>query len=470
MIEADRLISAATASPQEEGEERALRPKHARRVRGPGEDPRAARRSSSRAARNRKRGARPRAALRPAGPGQDHARAHHRARDGREPAADLGPGARARRRPRRDPHQPRAATTCSSSTRSIACSPVVEEILYPALEDFQIDIMIGEGPAARSVKLDLPPFTLVGRHDARRHAHQPAARPLRDRRAPGVLHAGGAHAASCTARRGLLERRASTTRARVEIARRSRGTPRIANRLLRRVRDFAEVKAAGRGRPPTSPTRRCACSTSTRSASTSWTASSCSRVIEKFGGGPVGVENLAAAIGEERDTIEDVLEPFLIQQGYLQRTPRGRIATALAYRHFGLGAGAAAARRGPLPVSRIAMKPTLQPELFVYSFPVRVYFENTDAGGVVYHGEYLKFLERARTEWLRHLGLRPPGARARTTGWSFVVTAMAIDFLKPARLDDTRRGERAARVARQGALRLRAGGAARRRGAGEGAR
>jgi hypothetical protein len=127
-------------------------------------------------------------------------------------------------------------------------------------------------------------------------------------------------------------------------------------------------------------------------------------VIEKFGGGPVGVENLAAAIGEERDTIEDVLEPFLIQQGYLQRTQRGRIATPLAYRHFGPHAGSARARAGALPVSRIAVKPTLQPALFVYSFPVRVYFENTDAGGVVYHAEYLKFLERARTEWLRYLG------------------------------------------------------------------
>ncbi len=174
-----------------------------------------------------------------------------------------------------------------------------------------------------------------------------------------------------------------------------------------------------------------------------------SAVIEKFAGGPVGVENLAAAIGEERDTIEDVLEPFLIQQGYLQRTPRGRVATALAWRHLGLVA-APGRRRRPLrspragrrhdgrchAMTRIATKPALQPELFGYSFPVRVYYENTDAGGVVYHGEYLKFLERARTEWLRHLGFDHQEL-ARSHRVSLVVTALSIDFMKPARLDDT---------------------------------
>jgi hypothetical protein len=160
------------------------------------------------------------------------------------------------------------------------------------------------------------------------------------------------------------------------------------------VRDFAEVKADGRVTSEVADTALRMLDVDAIGLDL-MDRKLLAAVIDKFGGGPVGVENLAAAIGEERDTIEDVLEPFLIQQGYLQRTQRGRIATALAYRHFGLVQAGRAAAPETLPVSRIAMKPTLQPELFVYSFPVRVYFENTDAGGVVYHGEYLKFLERA---------------------------------------------------------------------------
>jgi holliday junction DNA helicase RuvB len=214
-------------------------------------------------------------------------------------------------------------------------SPVVEEILYPALEDYQIDIMIGEGPAARSVKLDLPPFTLVG---ATTRAGM-LTNPLRDRF--GIVARLEFYTAQelCTIVRrssSLLEVVVDPDGA-AEIAKRSRGTPRVANRLLRRVRDFAQVKAQG--------------------MITCDIADAALRmldvdaigldlmdrklllaVIERFAGGPVGVENLAAAIGEERDTIEDVLEPFLIQQGYMQRTPRGRIATPSAYRHFGLAA------------------------------------------------------------------------------------------------------------------------------------
>ncbi|MCC7546725.1 MAG: Holliday junction branch migration DNA helicase RuvB [Burkholderiales bacterium] len=212
-------------------------------------------------------------------------------------------------------------------------SPVVEEILYPALEDFQIDIMIGEGPAARSVKLDLPAFTLVG---ATTRAGM-LTNPLRDRfgivsrlefytsqeltliveRSAGLLgvtmHTGGAF----------------------EIASRSRGTPRIANRLLRRVRDYAEVRGEG------VVTREMA-DAALRMLDVDTVGFDLMdrklllAVLEKFGGGPVGLDNLAAAIGEERDTIEDVLEPYLIQQGYLQRTPRGRVATLSAYRHFGV--------------------------------------------------------------------------------------------------------------------------------------
>ena len=212
-------------------------------------------------------------------------------------------------------------------------SPVVEEILYPAMEDFQLDIMIGEGPAARSIKLDLPPFTLVG---ATTRAGLLTS-PLRDRfgivqrlefynvkdlqyivtRAAGILGVqiedGGAY----------------------EVARRARGTPRIANRLLRRVRDYAQVKANGvitaeiadQGLNMLNVDQQGFDHMDRRLLLA---------VLEKFEGGPVGIDNIAAAIGEERGTIEDVLEPYLIQQGYLMRTPRGRMATKLAWSHFSL--------------------------------------------------------------------------------------------------------------------------------------
>jgi len=211
-------------------------------------------------------------------------------------------------------------------------SPVVEEILYPALEDFQLDIMIGEGPAARSVKLELPPFTLVG---ATTRAGM-LTNPLRDRF--GIVSRLEFYSPAELTR--IVERSARLLNVDVaaggalEIAARSRGTPRIANRLLRRVRDFAEVKAQGK------VTRDVADAALKMLDVDQIGLDVMDRklllaVVEKFGGGPVGIENLAAAIGEERDTIEDVLEPFLIQQGYLQRTPRGRMATMLTYRHFG---------------------------------------------------------------------------------------------------------------------------------------
>ena len=216
-------------------------------------------------------------------------------------------------------------------------SPVVEEILYPALEDFQIDIMIGEGPAARSVKLDLQPFTLVG---ATTRAGM-LTNPLRDRF--GIVARLEFYTPGEVQR--IVERSASllaceiTPEGSMEIAKRSRGTPRIANRLLRRVRDFAQVRASG------NVTREVADAALTMLDVDGLGLDVMDRkllqaVIDKFSGGPVGVDNLAAAIGEERDTIEDVLEPYLIQQGYLQRTPRGRIATVAAYRHFGLAAPA----------------------------------------------------------------------------------------------------------------------------------
>ncbi len=214
-------------------------------------------------------------------------------------------------------------------------SPVVEEVLYPAMEDHQLDIMIGEGPAARSIKLDLPPFTLVG---ATTRAGSLTS-PLRDRF--GIVLRLDFYGLNDL--NHIVKRSADILNVQVddagagEIARRARGTPRIVNRLLRRVRDYAEVKADGKVNEDIAAKalellkvdplgfdimdRRLLLA-----------------IIEKFNGGPVGVENLAAAIGEERDTIEDVIEPYLIQQGYLMRTPRGRIATANVYKHFGLRA------------------------------------------------------------------------------------------------------------------------------------
>ncbi|HET9821498.1 MAG TPA: Holliday junction branch migration DNA helicase RuvB [Burkholderiaceae bacterium] len=212
-------------------------------------------------------------------------------------------------------------------------SPVVEEILYPALEDYQIDIMIGEGPAARSIKLDLQPFTLVG---ATTRAGM-LTNPLRDRF--GIVARlefyTPAELARIVARSaGLLGAPIDTDGA-AEIARRSRGTPRIANRLLRRVRDFADVRAEGSidravadaalGMLDVDPLGFDVMDRKLLEA-----------VVHRFDGGPVGLDNLAAAIGEESGTIEDVIEPYLIQQGYLQRTPRGRTATLAAYRHLGV--------------------------------------------------------------------------------------------------------------------------------------
>ena len=186
-------------------------------------------------------------------------------------------------------------------------SPVVEEILYPAMEDYRLDIMIGEGPAARSVRLDLPPFTLIGATTRAGMLTNPA---------------------------GLLEVEITETGA-LEVAKRSRGTPRISNRLLRRVRDYAQVKGDGIVSSEIADAALKMLDVDSLGFDV-MDRKLLQAVLEKFGGGPVGLDNLAAAIGEERDTIEDVLEPYLIQQGYLMRTPRGRVATSLAYQHFGL--------------------------------------------------------------------------------------------------------------------------------------
>jgi Holliday junction DNA helicase RuvB len=233
-------------------------------------------------------------------------------------------------------------------------SPVVEEILYPAMEDYQIDIVIGEGPAARSIKLDVAPFTLVG---ATTRAGM-LTNPLRDRF--GIVARLEFYSAEelqqIVLRSARLLQLTIDDAGALEIARRARGTPRIANRLLRRVRDFAQVKANG-----------------TITAAIAQEALTLldvdplgldvmdrkllAAIIERFDGGPVGLENVAAAIGEAPDTIEDVIEPYLIQQGYLQRTPRGRVATAAVYRHFGLTP----------PSGRGEANAPLQPTLFPVS-------------------------------------------------------------------------------------------------------
>ncbi len=212
-------------------------------------------------------------------------------------------------------------------------SPVVEEILYPALEDFQLDIMIGEGPSARSVKLDLPPFTLVG---ATTRAGM-LTNPLLDRF--GIVARLEFYTAEELTR--IVQRSAQLLKMTMadegafEIARRSRGTPRVANRLLRRVRDYAEVRADGVVTRTVADDALLMLDVD-HAGLDLMDRKLLAAVLEKFDGGPVGLDNLAAAIGEARDTIEDVLEPYLIQQGYLQRTPRGRMATWMAYRHFGL--------------------------------------------------------------------------------------------------------------------------------------
>ena len=212
-------------------------------------------------------------------------------------------------------------------------SPVVEEILYPALEDYQIDIMIGEGPAARSIKLDLQPFTLVG---ATTRAGM-LTNPLRDRF--GIVSRLEFYTAEELQRivvrsAGLLDTPLDVEGG-AEIAKRSRGTPRIANRLLRRVRDYAEVKGNGRITQEMA-TKALEMLDVDPQGFDLMDRKLLEAVIYRFDGGPVGLDNIAASIGEERDTIEDVIEPYLIQQGYLQRTPRGRIATVAAYRHLGV--------------------------------------------------------------------------------------------------------------------------------------
>ncbi len=331
MIEPDRLISAVKESPVEEAQERALRPKLLAEYVGQ-EKIREQLTIFIEAARNRKEPLDHTLLFGPPGLGKTTL-AHIISRE-------MGVNMRQTSGPVLERAGDLAALLTNLEPHDVLfideihrLNPVVEEILYPALEDFQIDIMIGEGPSARSVKLDLPPFTLVG---ATTRAGM-LTNPLRDRfgivarlefYTPVELQLIVQRSAK------LLNVETSAAGA-AEIAKRSRGTPRIANRLLRRVRDFAQVKGNGTVDVAVADAALKMLDVDQVGLDT-MDRRMLEAIIHKFAGGPVGVENLAAAIGEERDTIEDVIEPFLIQQGYLQRTPRGRMATLLAYQHFGI--------------------------------------------------------------------------------------------------------------------------------------
>ena len=331
MIETDRLISAAPASPQEEAVERTLRPKVLEEYVGQ-EKIRGQFSVFIEAARGRREALDHVLLFGPPGLGKTTL-AHIIARE-------MGVNLRHTSGPVLERPGDLAAILTNLEPNDVLfideihrLSPVVEEILYPALEDYQIDIMIGEGPAARSVKLDLPQFTLVG---ATTRAGM-LTNPLRDRF--GIVARLEFYTIEELQR--IVQRSAKllgveiTAEGAREISGRSRGTPRVANRLLRRVRDYAQVKAKGNVTREVADAALLMIDVDTLGLDV-MDRKLLLAVMEKFDGGPVGVDNLSAAIGEARDTIEDVIEPFLIQQGYLQRTPRGRVATASAYRHFGL--------------------------------------------------------------------------------------------------------------------------------------
>ena len=331
MPEAPRVVSAATSSPREEAIERALRPKVLNDYVG---QVKAREQLEIFIGAARKRGEALDHVLLFGPPGLGKTTLSHII------AAELGVNLRSTSGPVLEKPKDLAALLTNLEKNDVLfideihrLSPVVEEILYPALEDYQIDIMIGEGPSARSIKLDLQPFTLVG---ATTRAGM-LTNPLRDRF--GIVarleYYSDEELARIVKRSAMLLDAKMDAEGGMEIAKRSRGTPRVANRLLRRVRDYAEVKGNGEIDNATAKKALVMLDVDPQGLDL-MDRKLLEAVVHRFDGGPVGLDNIAASIGEERDTIEDVIEPYLIQQGYLQRTPRGRIATLAAYRHLGV--------------------------------------------------------------------------------------------------------------------------------------